>query len=244
MAGSLEGQVILITGASSGIGEATARTAVAAGARVVLAARRTERLRKLCDELGPNAAWRETDVGRRADLEALAALAVERFGRIDALVSNAGVMPASMLSDGRVDEWDRMIDVNLKGVLYGVHAVLNRMLAQNSGHLLFIASVAALSVTPASSVYSATKAAMKVIAEGLRQELADTPLRVTTIYPGFVATELAESVGVEAIRERARTRMAGGMSPQVIADAIVYALSQPPTVAVSEIVVRPIGPGI
>jgi NADP-dependent 3-hydroxy acid dehydrogenase YdfG len=239
MSGSLDGKTILITGASSGIGEATARKAVALGANVVLGARRADRLEALAAELGAKAAWRATDVTRKEDLEALAALALERFGRIDVLINNAGIMPASTLITDMVDDWDRMIDVNLKGVLYGVRAVLQTMIDQDSGHIITISSVAGLHVLPASSVYSATKWGARVINEGLRKELSGKNIRITTIYPGPVATELADSVTIPAIRERAAANLSAGMSPDVIADAILYALTQPDGVAISEMVIRP-----
>jgi NADP-dependent 3-hydroxy acid dehydrogenase YdfG len=240
VAGTLEGRVALVTGASSGIGEAVARALVAAGACVVLGARRADRLQALAEALGPKAAWRETDVRVRADLEALAELAQTRFGAAaDILIANAGVMPASVLADDRVDDWDRMIDVNLKGALYGVHAVLNSMLARGRGDIVFTSSVSAFHVMPASSVYSATKTAVRIIAEGLRQETAGKGVRVITVYPGFVATELAESLTIEAVRERARVNMAKGMSPTLIAEAILGALALPAEVSMNEIVIRP-----
>jgi NADP-dependent 3-hydroxy acid dehydrogenase YdfG len=239
MAASLDGKTLIITGASSGIGASVARKAVALGANVVLGARRADRLEALAAELGGKAAWRVTDVTRKEDLEALAALALERFGRIDVLLNNAGVMPASMLIADKVDDWDQMIDVNLKGVLYGVRAVLGSMIDQDSGHIIAISSVAGLHVRPASSVYSATKWGVRVINEGLRKELAGKNIRITTVYPGPVATELADSVTDPAIRERAAANLAGGISADALADTVIFAMTQPDNVAISEIVVRP-----
>lgn len=237
---TLEHKVVLITGASSGIGEATARLLAHHGARLVLAARRGERLAALAAELGGEVLWAETDVTRLADLQALAEQARSRWGRIDVLINNAGIMPVSLLAQGKVADWDRMIDVNIKGVLYGIHAVLAGMLEQGHGHVITVSSVAGLSVGPGSAVYSATKYAVRAISEGLRQESLGK-LQVTSICPGLVTSELTESITVEAFRERAKTLYEGAMPAQVIADAVVYALQQPPSVGVNEIVVRPIG---
>nr|WP_254302394.1 SDR family oxidoreductase [Sphingobium chlorophenolicum] len=172
----------MITGASSGIGEATTRELMAAGARLFIGARRTERLKALADELGENVAWQELDVTDGAAFDAFADAAEERFGRIDALINNAGIMPLSMLASLKRDEWKRMIDVNIHGVLNGIAAVLPRFVAQENGHVINVASVAARIVTPASSVYSATKHAVRVITDGLRQE--HNNIRVTVISPG------------------------------------------------------------
>lgn len=238
---SMDGKVIMITGASSGIGEATARRLVQQGARLVLGARRTDRLKHLTEQLGgdANVLWAATDVTQAADLQQLAEKGRERFGRIDVLVNNAGIMPVSMIAQGCVDDWNRMIDVNIKGVLYGIHAVLGGMLEQGSGHVINISSVAGLTVGPGGAVYSATKFAVRAISEGLRQECAGK-VRVTSICPGLVASELTDSITVPAFRERAQKLFEGAMSPDVIADAIVYAIAQPEHVAVNEIVVRPL----
>jgi NADP-dependent 3-hydroxy acid dehydrogenase YdfG len=155
------------------------------------------------------------------------------------LVNNAGIMPVSMIAQGCVDDWDRMIDVNIKGVLYGIHSVLGGMLEQGAGHIINISSVAGLTVGPGGSVYSGTKFAVRAISEGLRQECAGK-VRVTSICPGLVASELTDSITVTAFRERAKKLFEGAMSPEVIADAIVYALTQPEHVAINEVVVRPL----
>ena len=236
---AINGKVILITGASSGIGEACARRLSQQGAKLVLAARRADRLAKLAAELGDDVLWAATDVTRLEDLQALAASAQQRFGRIDVLINNAGIMPISMLAQGQVEDWSRMIDVNIKGVLYGIHAVLNGMLAQGSGHVITISSVAGLSVGPGSAVYSATKFAVRAISEGLRQECVGK-VRVTSICPGLVTSELTESITVPAFKERAQKLYEGAISADAIADAVIYAISQPEQVAINEIVVRPL----
>ena len=238
----IEGKVVMITGASSGIGEAVARQLAKQGARLVLAARRVDRLAQLAQELGDNVLWAATDVTRVEELQALAVSGRERFGRIDVLVNNAGIMPVSMIAQGLVQDWNRMIDVNIKGVLYGIHAVLGDMLAQGHGHVINVSSVAGLSVGPGGTVYSGTKFAVRAISDGLRQECVGK-IRVTSICPGLVTSELVESITVPAFKERSRQLYEGAMSADVIADAVIYAISQPAHVAVNEIVVRPLTQG-
>lgn len=235
----IAGKVVMVTGASSGIGEAVARRLAKEGAKLVLAARRADRLAALAAELGDEVLFAATDVTRAGEVQSLADRARERFGRIDVLVNNAGIMPISMIAQGRVDDWSRMIDVNIKGVLHGIHAVLGGMLAQGAGHVITISSVAGLSVGPGGAVYSGTKFAVRAISEGLRQECAGK-IRVTSICPGLVASELTQSITVPAFKERAEKLYEGAMSADVIADAIVYAITQPEHVAVNEIVVRPL----
>lgn len=237
--GNLDGKVVIVTGASSGIGEATSRHLAALGASLVLGARRADRLRKLSEELGNRVVWRETDVTKLSHQQALASQALERFGRIDALINNAGIMPASPISMGRVDDWERMIDVNVKGVLYGIHAVLGHMLERGSGSIVNIASVAAHEAHPGGAVSSATKFAVRAISEGLRKEVSGK-IRVCMICPGLTASELPESLTVPAIREQARAMYQAAMPAQAIAEAIAYALTQPESVAVNEIIVRPL----
>jgi NADP-dependent 3-hydroxy acid dehydrogenase YdfG len=237
---NLNDKVVMITGASSGIGEATARHLASLGAQVVLGARRADRLRKLAESLGSNAVWRETDVTKLADQQALAGLAIKSFGRVDALVNNAGIMPASPLAMGLVQDWERMIDVNIKGVLYAIHAVLNHMLERGSGSIVNVSSISGLESHAGAAVYAATKFAVRAIGEGLRKETTGK-VRVCTIYPGLTDSELAESLTVDAIREQARGMFkAAAMPAQAIAEAIGYALTQPAAVAVNEIVVRPL----
>ncbi|MDP9563279.1 MULTISPECIES: SDR family oxidoreductase [Rhizobium/Agrobacterium group] len=235
-------KIVLITGASSGIGEATARELVAAGACVFIGARRGERLKALAEELGENAAWRELDVTDGAAFEAFAAAAEERFGRIDVLVNNAGVMPLSPLAALKRDEWKRMIDVNIHGVLNGIAAVLPRFIEQQDGHIINVASIAARIVMPTSSVYSATKHAVRAITEGLRQE--HDLIRSTLISPGTTATELGHDVTVPEIADMLEASFKTGLTPDVIARAICYALEQPKNVDVNEIVVRPVAANI
>lgn len=242
---NIRGKVAIVTGASSGLGESTARHLAARGAKLVLAARRTDRLDKLVAEIraadGQGIAV-ATDVSRREDLDKLADAAVQAFGRIDVLVNNAGVMPLSPLEKLKVDEWDRTIDVNIKGVLYGIAAVLPRMKAQGSGHIVNIASIAGLKVfTPIGTVYSATKQAVRAISEGLRVEVGNSGVRVTIVSPGAVESELkfgssdAESAaGVQAFYE------ANQIPADSVARAVVYAVEQPADVDINEVVLRPV----
>lgn len=238
----IEGKVVAITGASSGIGEATALLLAARGAKVVLGARRPERLEALAariEEAGGEAAWARTDVKRRADLTGLVALARERFGKLDVLVSNAGVGPISPLDDLRVEEWEEMIDVNLKGVLYGIAAALPVFREQGFGHFVNTVSTAGLRIVPLQAVYAGTKNAVRTISEGLRQEAGDS-LRVTVVSPGFVRTEFADSLSDPGIRAQIADRMEKiAIPPEAVARAIAFAVEQPAGVDVGDIVVRP-----
>ncbi|MQS35125.1 SDR family oxidoreductase [Streptomyces katsurahamanus] len=234
-------KAVVITGASSGIGEASARRLAAAGHRLLLGARRTDRLDRLVAEItaaGGTAVARRLDVTEAADVRDFVAAAGERYGRVDVMVNNAGVMPLSPLEELRTEEWDRMIDVNLRGVLHGIAASLPVMRAQGGGHIVNIASVGAYEVSPTASVYCATKFAVRAISEGLRQESAGD-IRVTLISPGVTESELADTISDPAAREAMRTYRAVALPASAIADAIAYAVSQPPQVDVNEIVVRP-----
>ncbi|KQQ36141.1 oxidoreductase [Duganella sp. Leaf126] len=236
----IAGKVVLITGASSGIGEATARLLAAAGAIVVLGARRTERLERLAADIGAaggTAYARALDVTRRADMAAFVDYAIAQAGRVDVIVNNAGVMPLSPLASLKVDEWDRMIDVNIRGVLHGIAAVLPAMQAQGVGQVINIASIGAHAVSPTAAVYCATKYAVWAISEGLRQEHAN--LRVTTICPGVTESELADSISDDQGREEMRAFRKVAISPVAIARAIHFAIAQPVDVDTSEIIVRP-----
>ncbi|WP_336049642.1 SDR family oxidoreductase [Streptomyces sp. CA2R101] len=234
-------KVVAITGASSGIGEATARRLAADGHRVFLGARRTGRLERLVEEItkeGGTAAFAELDVTDAADMRAYVEAALRRYGRIDALVNNAGVMPLSPLEALKTDEWDRMIDVNVRGVLHGIAAALPTMRTQGGGHFVNIASVGAYEVSPTAAVYCATKFAVRAISEGLRQESAGD-IRVTLVSPGVTESELADSISDPAAKEAMKTYRAVALPASAIAEAIAYALAQPPQVDVNEIVVRP-----
>jgi NADP-dependent 3-hydroxy acid dehydrogenase YdfG len=238
----IDGKVVVITGASSGIGEATALLLAERGAKVVLGARGSDRLKALAARIanaGGAAAYAPTDVRRRDDLSGLVGLAGERYGRLDVLVNNAGVMPVSPLDDLRVGDWEEMIDVNIKGVLYGIAAALPVFRKQGSGHFVNIASTAAYRTVPNQSVYSGTKVAVRAISEGLRQEAGDK-LRVTIISPGFTRTNFAEAVTSPEVKARlTEARDAFAMPPDAIARAIAFAIEQPADVDVSEVVVRP-----
>lgn len=230
-------KVVLITGASSGIGEATARELAAAGARLFIGARRGERLKALAGELGDTAAWRALDVTDGEDFAAFAAAAEARFGRVDVLVNNAGVMPLSPLAALKRDEWKRMVDVNIQGVLNGIAAVLPRFIAQGSGHVVNVASVAAHMVMPTAAVYCATKHAVRAITEGLRQEHDE--IRSTLISPGVVATELGHDITDPAVAAALQGWRQKALTPDAIARAIRYALEQPDGVDINEVIVRP-----
>ncbi|MDQ8758347.1 SDR family oxidoreductase [Sphingosinicella sp. LHD-64] len=230
-------KVILITGASSGIGEATARELAARGARLLLGARRTDRLEKLAAELGGAVAFRRLDVSDRADFEAFVADAEARFGRVDVIVNNAGVMPLSPLAALKTDEWDRMIDVNVRGVLNGVAAGLPRFVAQGSGQFVNVASLGAHYVVPTGAVYCATKFAVWAITDGIRQEHKD--VRATIISPGVVESELGSDITDATASAAMEEFRAVAITPDAIARAIRFAIEQPDDVDVSEIIVRP-----
>ncbi|MFD8565793.1 SDR family oxidoreductase [Streptomyces sp. NPDC059639] len=238
----IESKVIVITGASSGIGAATARLLAGSGARLVLGARREERLRELAEELrggGAEVAVRAVDVSRRDDVAALVALAQETFGRVDVLVGNAGTGPVSLLDDLRVDDWDAMIDVNVKGLLHGIAAALPLFRAQGHGQFVHTLSTAAYRTVPGQAVYSASKAAARTLTEGLRQE-AGPSVRVSMVSPGFVATDFLASVPDAELRARLTESMdAMAIPPEAVARAIRFAIEQPADVDVNEIVVRP-----
>jgi len=233
----LMSKVIIITGASSGIGEATALRLAASGAKLVLGARREDRLAELARRTGGT--FRVTDVRQRADLDALVALALETHGRLDVLINNAGIGPISLMDELRVDDWIDMVDVNIKGVLYGIAAALPVFRAQQSGHIINTLSTAGIKIVPTMAVYAGTKNAVRTISEGLRQE-AGPNLRVTVISPGMVATEFASSITSPAIRTQIEAGLGSiAIAPDAIARAIAFAIDQPPDVDVGEIVVRP-----
>lgn len=243
MSRNIEGKVIIVTGASSGLGEAAARHLAAEGASVVLAARRNDRIGMLANAItaaGGKAVSLATDVTNHRDMEKLAAMAVESFGKIDVLINNAGVMPLSPIERLKIDEWEQMINVNFKGVLYGIAAVLPYMKKQKAGHVISTASVAAYKVFPASAVYSATKYAVRALSEGLRQELKPYNIRTTIISPGAVKTELLQHISdldVQTVNQEYVSRV--GVSPESFARMVAFAVSQPEDVDVNELVFRP-----
>jgi len=236
-------KVVVITGASSGLGESTARLLAANGAKVVLGARRKDRIDAVVKEItakGGSALGFNTDVTKRVEVEALVKGATENHGRIDVIVNNSGIMPIAPMAALKVDEWDRMIDVNIKGLLYGVAAVLPVMQKQKQGHIINIASVAGFKVfAPGGVVYSATKSAVRALTEGLRMEVKADNIRCTIISPGAVATELTESSSEEAIRKNLREFYKIAIPPDSIARAIAYAIEQPAEVEIDEVVIRP-----
>ncbi|MGL5164879.1 MAG: SDR family oxidoreductase [Afipia sp.] len=237
---NIAGKVVVITGASSGIGEAAAKLLAAQGAKVVLGARRTERLEKLVAAVaaeGGSACFRALDVTSRKDTQAFVDFAKAKFGRVDVMVNNAGVMPLSPLASLKVDEWDRMIDVNIRGVLHGIAAVLPGMEAQGFGQIINISSIGGLHVTPTAAVYCATKFAVRAISDGLRQET--DKIRVTVVCPGVTESELADSISDEAGRNEMKTFRKIAIPADAIARAVAYAIEQPDDVDVSELVVRP-----
>lgn len=238
---NIQNKVIVITGASSGIGEATARLLAERGAKVVLGARRTERLAVIAEEIngaGGHAQFRALDVTDQQDVQRFVDFAVEHYGRVDVLVNNAGVMPLSRLDALKVDEWNRMIDVNIRGVLHGIAASLPLMQRQRAGQIINIASIGAYAVSPTAAVYCATKYAVRAISEGLRQEVGGD-IRVTVIAPGVTESELAESISDEGGREEMKSFRKIAIPAEAIARAIAYAVEQPADVDVSELIVRP-----
>jgi NADP-dependent 3-hydroxy acid dehydrogenase YdfG len=240
---SIKGKVVAITGASSGIGEATARLLGADGAAVVLGARRTDRLDEIARDIreqGGRALTRATDVTRREDLDRLVGLAVEEFGQLDVLVSNAGISKIGPMADLDTDGWSAMIDVNLRGVLHGIAAALPVFQRQGHGHLVTTVSTAGLKIMPTMAVYGATKNAVRTLLEGLRQESTDGMLRTTSVSPGFVRTELDTSIDDIGVREQIRRNMDEfGLPPQAVARAIAFAIEQPHDVEIGDITIRP-----
>jgi NADP-dependent 3-hydroxy acid dehydrogenase YdfG len=233
-------KVVLITGASSGIGEATARHLAAAGHTVVLGARRADRLKQLAMELteaGYQADYAELDVTQLDSVKAFVDGAIARHGRVDVLVNNAGVMPLSYMADLRIDDWNQTIDVNLRGVLHGIAAVLPSMNERRSGHIINVASTAAYRSDPTGVVYCATKFAVRAISDGLRKETTD--LRVTLVSPGLTRTELTQSGGDDQLQGAVRTALQDvGIDAKAIAEAIGYTIGQPNDVNVSEVIVQ------
>lgn len=249
---NLRDKVVIVTGASSGIGEATAIALADRGANVVLAARRKDRLDALAARIGGSggeaAAAVACDVTRREQVESLVRSATDRFGHVDALINNAGIMPLSPLAKARIDEWDATIDVNLKGALYAIGAVLPAMLERGTGHIVNIGSVAGRHTFPNAAVYCGTKFALHAISESLRNELAErsardgNTIRVTIIAPGVVTTELPDTIADEETRQTAGAYYSSIREPLLsvdIAESIVYALEAPPHVNINEILIRP-----
>ncbi|WNZ61053.1 SDR family oxidoreductase [Myxococcus sp. MxC21-1] len=237
----IEGKVIAITGASSGIGEATARLLAKRGAHVVLGARRTDRLEALVSAIraeGGSARYRKLDVTKRDDVESFMGFVRAEHGRIDVIINNAGVMPLSKLEALKVEEWDRMIDVNIRGVLHGIAAGLPIMQAQRSGQFINLSSIGGHLVVPTAAVYCATKYAVIALSEGLRQEVGGD-IRVTVISPGVTTSELADSISDPVAREGMREYRRVAIPPEAIARSIAFAIEQPDDVDVNEIIVRP-----
>ncbi len=232
-------KIVLIAGASSGIGEATARTLAKHGHRVVLGARRTDRLEKIVAEIradGGTAEYSRLDVADLASTRAFAAFARDRFGRIDVMFNNAGVMPVSPMNALKTDEWDRIVDINIKGVLNGIAAVLPVMEAQGGGHIISTASTGAHAVGGQFGVYCASKYAVRAIMEGLRQEM--THIRVTTLSPGVTESELGHDISVDDTATAVRQLRSIALDVNAVANAVHYIISQPVDVDVGEIIIR------
>lgn len=239
---NIKDKVVIITGASSGIGAETAKVLARNGAKVVLSARRKERLKALADEIGENAVFLKSDVSSLADMQALAALAKEKFGRVDALFANAGIMPAGNMSQMKVSDWMDMVDINIKGVLNAMAAVLPDFTARKSGHIVVTSSVAGIRSVPGNAVYSGTKHFVRAMLDSFRMEAAaeGTNIRTTIIYPGAIKTELLHTIApsdIKAMAEKFYEEV--GLAPDIIANAVLYALSQPENVDLSDLVVRP-----
>jgi NADP-dependent 3-hydroxy acid dehydrogenase YdfG len=239
----IDGKVVAITGASSGIGEATALELASRGAAVVLGARRADRLDAVAARItaaGGRAEVVSIDATQRADLVRLVATAVERFGRLDVLVSNAGIARISPMTDLDVEGWEAMIDINVRGVLYGIAAALPVFRSQGHGHLVTTVSTSGLKIVPTQAVYAGTKNAVRTLLEALRQESTDGILRTTSISPGYVRTELSDYIEDVDVREQAKQRMAAlGIAPEAVARAIAFAIEQPDDVEIGDITIRP-----
>ncbi|RWZ60339.1 SDR family oxidoreductase [Halobacillus fulvus] len=240
---TLAKQTAIITGASSGIGKAIAHHLAEEGANVVLAARRSEKLKELADEIksahNTEVSVVETDVTKKEDVENLVKEAVDQFGHVDIFVNNAGVMLLSFLKNDHVDEWEQMVDVNIKGVLYGIHASLPHMLEREQGHIVNVSSVAGHEVFPSSTVYSATKYAVKALSMGMEKELSRSGVRVTNVSPGAVDTELTDHITDGDVIDMFKDRSMEPLEADDIARAVAYAVTQPSYVNVNEVIVRP-----
>lgn len=241
---NLTGKTAVITGASSGIGEAIAVDLAEQGANIVLLARRESKLKDLTDKLNSGASKKaiavQTDVTKKGDVEHAISKAKEEFGHVDILINNAGVMLLSYLKNDKVDEWEQMVDVNIKGVLYGIHAVLPAMIEKEQGHIVNVSSVAGHEVSPSSTVYSATKFAVRALSIGMEKELSRTGVKVTNISPGAVETELTNHITDEDVLEGFNQRgKKQALAADDISRAVTYALSQEGNVNVNEVIVRP-----
>ena len=242
MGNNIEGKVVIITGASSGIGEAVAKHLTAQGAKVSLGARRKEKLDQIVQDIeqaGGSACAFITDVTKKEDLDALVKNTLDAFGRIDVIFNNAGLMPLSRLENLHYEEWEKMIDTNIKGVLYGIGAVLPVFKEQKSGHFINVSSVAGHRVGPGAAVYSATKFAVRAISEGLRQEVKPYNIRTTIISPGAIKTELPDTITDNKIKEVMQPVLDIAISPESIARAVAYVIEQPEEFDVNEIILRP-----
>ena len=243
MTDNITNKTVVVTGASSGMGAATALHLAERGAAVVLGARRTDRIEALVSEIteaGGRAIAVQTDVTKREDLQRLIDAAIGTYGRVDVLINNAGVMPLSPLERVKVDEWDQMIDVNLKGVLYGVAAALPHMIAQKSGHIINVSSVAGHKLFGGSAVYSATKFAVRAFSEGLRQEMAPHNIRTTILSPGAVKTELLDHISETDVQQANRDYVGQvGVPAETLARLVAFAINEPEDVGINEILFRP-----
>lgn len=240
---ALNGKVVVITGASSGIGETTARLLASLGAHVVIGARRVEKLEALAANIradGGSVVIQQLDVTQLEQMQEIMGMAQSRFGRVDAIINNAGVMPLSPLEALKIEEWNRMIDVNIRGVLHGIAAGLPVMKKQGFGHFINIASIGAYEVSPTAAVYCATKYAVRAITDGLRQEITGQGIRVTLVSPGVTESELADSITDNEAKEIMKEYRRIALPATAISNAIVYALEQPDHVDVSELVIKPV----
>lgn len=239
---NVENKVVIITGATSGIGEATARVLIANGAKVVLSGRREDRLEKLTNELGSSAIYLKSDVTKVEDMKAIVKLAKEKFGKIDVLFANAGIMPAGNMSELDIQGWMNMIDINIKGVLNSMYSVIPEFYNQNSGHIIITSSRAGTTLVPGNAVYCGTKHFVKVMLQSFNTETNQEGknIRTTTIYPGAIKTELLNNVAENDHKKQVEGFYKQfGLQPETIANAVLYAISQPDNVDVSDLVVRP-----
>lgn len=238
---NVKDKVVVITGASSGIGEETASLLAENGAKLVLGARRIDKLEEIQQKIGNNVSIQKTDVTNADDVNTLIETAYNDFGRVDVLINNAGLMPQSFLDKNKQDEWNQMIDVNIKGVLYGIGAALPYMRKQNSGHIINLASVAGHAVFPGSAVYSGTKYAVRAITEGLRQEesTVGSNIRTTILSPGAIDTELTDRISDQEIKKGVDKLYEDAIKPDAIARAINYAINEPEDASVNEFIIRP-----